>query len=112
MEEAGEQVELIVNDVIDLSDLTGPYDLILDLGCFHGLSQDEVVRYIKNLERLLAPGGYFLMYGFIKEPGESGTGLEEMDLEVLSALLEVVDRKDGTNRNLRPSVWMTYFRRE
>ena len=52
MEEAGEQVELLVNDVIDLSDLSGPYDLILDLGCFHGLSQDEVVRYIKNLERL------------------------------------------------------------
>ena len=112
VEEAGEQAELLVNDVIDLSNLTGPYDFILDLGCFHGLSQDEVVRYSLNLERLLAPGGYFLMYGFIKEPGESGTGLEEKDLEALSALLEVVDRKDGTGRGLRPSAWITYFRRE
>jgi len=110
VEEAGEQAELLVNDVIDLSDLTGPYDLILDIGCFHGLSQEGVVRYIKNLERLLAPGGYFLMYGFFKEPGKSGTGLEEMDLEAISALLEVVDRKDSTERGLRPSAWMTYFR--
>ena len=78
MKEAGEQAELLVNDVLDISDLTGPYDLILDIGCFHGISQDEVIRYSENLERLLAPGGYFLLYAFIKEPGGSHTGLVEI----------------------------------
>ena len=112
VKEAGEQAELLVNDVLDISDLTGPYDLILDIGCFHGISQDEVIRYSENLERLLAPGGYFLLYAFIKEPGGSHTGLVESDLVVLSAFLEMVDRQDGTGQGSRPSAWMTYLRRK
>ena len=112
LEEAGEQAELLVNDVTDLQDLTGPFDLILDIGCFHGLSEDEVAKYIKNLDRLLAPDGYFLLYGFFKQPDGSGNGLSETDLEAIATLLEPIDRKDSTEREWRPSVWMTYQRRE
>jgi cyclopropane fatty-acyl-phospholipid synthase-like methyltransferase len=112
VKEAGEQAELLVNDVLDLSDLTGPYDLILDIGCFHGISQDDVLRYSENLERLLTPGGYFLLYAFIKDPSESHTGLVESDLVALSAFLEMVDRQDGKGHDSRPSAWMTYLRRK
>jgi SAM-dependent methyltransferase len=109
--EAGEHAEFLVDDVTDLRELTSPYDLILDIGCFHGLSEDEVAKYVANLDRLLAKDGYFLLYGFFKNPDGSGTGLSETDLEAVAKLLEPIDRKDGTERKWRPSVWMTFQRR-
>jgi SAM-dependent methyltransferase len=112
VKKAGVQAELLVNDVIDLSSLSGPYDLILDIGCFHGISQNDVSRYIENLERLLAPRRFFLLYGFIKEPGESHTGLCESDLAALADFLELLDRQDGTGHGSKHSAWMTYIRRE
>lgn len=112
LRKADVQAELIVDDVTELQGLSGPFDLILDIGCFHGLSEEGVAKYIRNLDRLLAPGGYLLLYGFFKGPEESGTGLLESDLEAIATLLEPIDRKDSTERKLRPSVWMTYRRRD
>src|SRR5574342_1242280 len=34
---AGVEVELLVRDVTDLKGITGPFDLALDIGCFHSL---------------------------------------------------------------------------
>ena len=109
---AGQQADLYVDDVTDLGVLTGMFDLILDIGCFHGLSQAGKPSYVHNLERLLAPGGYFLMYGFFKQPDKSGSGLLDSDLELLSERFEPIARYDSTERNWRPSVWMTYSRRD
>jgi SAM-dependent methyltransferase len=109
--QAGEQAELFVNDVTDLHEIAGLFDLILDIGCFHGLSEDEVEKYIRNLDRLLAPDGFFLLYGFFKQSDGSGTGMTEKDLEAVKTLLDPVERKDSTERNWRPSVWMTFQRR-
>jgi cyclopropane fatty-acyl-phospholipid synthase-like methyltransferase len=104
------QAELVVDDVTELRDISGPFDLILDIGCFHGLSEKGVAKYIKNLDQLLADDGYLLLYGFFKGPEESDTGLLESDLEAIATLLEPIDRKDSTERKSRPSVWMTYRR--
>jgi SAM-dependent methyltransferase len=110
-QQAGVNVDLRVGDVLRLDDLNGPFDLILDIGCYHSLPENAKVAYVKNLERMLASQGTFLMYGFFREPGETGPGMLEEDVERISARLELVKREDGTGHGMRPSVWLTYQRR-
>jgi len=51
-----------------------PYDLILDIGCFHGLSPSDKRIYLDQLPDLLVTGGTWLMYGFINEAKIPGSG--------------------------------------
>jgi SAM-dependent methyltransferase len=109
---AGVDADLRVGDVLQLDDLTGQFDLILDIGCFHSLPVDGKQTYFENLERFLAPQGYFLMYGFFRGAGETGPGMLEQDVEIITARLRPVSRVDGTGRDSRPSVWLTYMSRQ
>ncbi len=110
--QAGVQVDLQVGDVTDLRQVSGPFDLVLDLGCFHSLSPQGREKYIRNLERLLAPAGTYLVYVFFKLPGETGPrflpGIQEADLNALAPFLTLVERQDGTERGLRPSAWLKF----
>jgi SAM-dependent methyltransferase len=106
--QAGITAPLHVGDVTRLDGINGPFELILDIGCFHTLSEEGKDCYRQNLERLLAPGGTYLLYGFFKTPGGKGIGLEETDLEKLSARFRLTRREDGTNRGDRSSAWLTY----
>lgn len=105
---AGVQVEFLAADVTRLEDVRGPFDLVLDIGCFHTLDQFGKERYTANLKRLLAPEGTYLLYAFFKDPGEDGSGLTPDDLKLLAASLELEERVDGTERGLRTSSWFTY----
>ncbi len=105
---AGVQVDLHVGDVTDIENITGKFDLILDIGCFHSLSKQNKLSYIRNLNQLLAENGSFLCYAFFKSPGKSGSGLLPSDLENLSKNMRLVRREDGTERGQHPSVWLTY----
>ena len=60
---AGIQAELHVRDATNLKDISGLFDLALDMGCFHGMG-DKKADYLAELDRILAPGGHWLMYGF------------------------------------------------
>ena len=105
---AGVNIDLRVGDVTHPDENIGPFDLVLDIGCFISLSDSGKSDYIHNLNRLLAPDGNYLMYGFFKTPDKKGPGLDEKDLERLSECLQLLKRVDGTERNIRHSVWMTY----
>jgi SAM-dependent methyltransferase len=61
----GIRAELVVRDATNLNGITGPFDLALDIGCFHGL-RGKKADYLSELDRILAPGGHWLMYGFFK----------------------------------------------
>jgi SAM-dependent methyltransferase len=105
---ANVQATFHVRDVSRLPDLTPPFDLILDIGCYHGLSSPGKRAYRHNIRRLLGYGGTYLMYGFFKDPSERGPGLLEGDIAALHECLEFVSREDGTERNMRPSAWFTF----
>ena len=109
---AGVEVELTVGDVTKEGVAKGLYDLVLDLGCFHSLTADGRGAYVRNLERLISPGGTYLLYVFVKGDKETeGRGVPESELAALSGVLELVAREDGTNRGGRPSAWLTFKRR-
>lgn len=109
---AGVQADLKVEDVTRLKGIAGPFDLILDIGCFHNLSMERKPAYISNLERLLTPSGTYLLYAFFKAAGDSGPGLLEEDVQKLCAHLALTSRQDGFNRGDRPSAWFRFKRRE
>lgn len=109
--QAGVQVDLRVGDVTDIHIISGTFDLVLDIGCFHSLSDQSKQDYVNNLGHLLTENGSFLSYAFLKKDGETGPGLLKSDLDHLAKQLRLVARKDGLERNQRPSVWLTYRRR-
>ncbi len=71
-EEAGVEVEFVRDDILD-SRLKGPYDLIVDRGCFHTLPREGFERYVETTHRLLRPGGWLFLKCFShKERREEG----------------------------------------
>jgi len=114
--QAGVQVDFWREDVTRLQEdvshpkgILGPFDLILDIGCLHSLAKGEKMVYMQNLERLLAPGGFFLLYAFLNEVEDSKPGLSPDDLRRLEAGLTLIKRVEGMDRD-RPSAWFTFQR--
>ncbi len=107
---AGVAVDLSVGDVTSLHRLSGPFDLALDIGCFHGVL--DRLAYLSSVERLLKPGGDWLLYAFFR-PAEArrGPGLDPEALELIrSHRFVLISRSDGTDKRGRPSAWLLYQR--
>ena len=108
--DAGVQADLKVGEVTDLKGISGPFDLALDIGCFHGVPSRSA--YLSELSRVLARGGYWLMYGFFKpELAASGPGLTAADLERIHLFgFDLVSRQDGVDKRGRASAWFLFQR--
>jgi cyclopropane fatty-acyl-phospholipid synthase-like methyltransferase len=105
-------VEFRVEDVTRLESVTGKFDLVLDMGCFHSLPPTTRQTYILKIDKLLSNGGTFLIYMFLKTgPDSSGPGASEADLRFITEKLELVNRQDGTERGSRPSAWLRLQKR-
>lgn len=102
------KVELQVNDATKLKGIHGPFDLALDMGCFHGI--ENKTDYLTQLSRVLAPGGFWLMYGFFKPDLHlSAPGLAAPDLNlILANSFRLLSRTDGVDKRDRPSAWFLY----
>ena len=103
------QANLLVGDVTKLKDISAQYDLALDIGCFHSLTQQGMQDYLDQLDRILAPNGFWLMYGFFKPgPPQSGPGLVEADINRISSRFTLLSHQDGFDKRERPSAWFLY----
>lgn len=105
---AGIRADLRVGDVTKLEDIHGPFDLILDIGCYHSLDNTAKQAYQKNIRRLLAAEGTLMLYLFFKSADGSGIGATEADLQPFLEFLTLTDRQDGTDRETRSSSWFVY----
>jgi SAM-dependent methyltransferase len=102
------KVDFQVDDVTRLDSVTGRFDLVLDLGCFHSLPPTTRQAYILKIDQLLADSGTFLLYFFMKSnPDGVGPGATDADIRFITENLHLVARKDGTERGERPSAWLT-----
>jgi SAM-dependent methyltransferase len=102
-----------VGDVTQLDDLSDPFDLILDIGCFHCLSPEGRARYAQNSKQLLAPSGTFLLYAHFKASPNASSfglfGLVDDDLQVFAPELDLTARQDGLDTaSHRHSAWLTF----
>ncbi len=97
-----------LGDVTRLDWARAPFDLILDIGCYHSLTAAERRAYRLNLHRLLAPAGTFLMYAHRKPDGAPGVGVSEADIRQLAEEFRLAHRQDGYERAERQSVWLAF----
>ncbi|SHL19838.1 class I SAM-dependent methyltransferase [Actinacidiphila paucisporea] len=83
--EAGVDVRFVCGDAFALpaGELNGPYDLVVDSGCFHHLPPHRRVSYLAFLDRVLVPGGHLALTCFAA--GEKGMGSELPDADLYRA---------------------------
>ncbi|RRO13138.1 class I SAM-dependent methyltransferase [Saccharopolyspora rhizosphaerae] len=62
------------------TNLTGPYDLLYDSGCFHHLPPHRRISYLDLVDRLLAPGGHLAMSCFAAGAERAGTAVPDDQL--------------------------------
>jgi len=110
LKKAGIRADVHVNDATTLKGITGPFDLAFDLGCFHGISQYGQLKYLEQLDRILARGGFWLMYGFCKaKVDQASTGLTKTDIRRISSRFTLFSRRDGTDDTRgRSSAWFLF----
>ncbi len=103
-------VNFRVGDIVHLPAalFQSPYELVLDIGCFHSLNPAERLDYLHNLDRLLVPGGTWLLYAFLGEQAHTRPGIHSNDLEIAVLHLNLVHRQDGSDRKDRPSAWFWF----
>jgi ubiquinone/menaquinone biosynthesis C-methylase UbiE len=107
LKEAGVQADLAVKDATKLDGINGPFDLAFDLGCFHTIPQNRKPDYLHQLHRILAPNGFWLMYGFlVSDNSQARHGLLEADLQQISSQLTLLSRQDGfDDHKEKSSAW-------
>jgi 2-polyprenyl-3-methyl-5-hydroxy-6-metoxy-1,4-benzoquinol methylase len=70
--ERGLTLEAVQDDIL-ATRLHGPFDLVLDRGCFHVLEPSDRAAYARTLSGFVPPGGWFFLKCFSDEqPGEIG----------------------------------------
>lgn len=72
---------LLVGDVTKLAELgvSGPFDLMLDLGCFHSIPDLRRDAYVREAAQVAAPGATFLLFAFA-EKGPGGVIAPEAEI--------------------------------
>lgn len=91
---------------LDESDLSGPYDLYFDLGCYCGIPAHRRDAYAEGLTRRAVPGARLLMFGFGYEAfPDPVSGVDADELRARFGGWELEDVTPGTNE--WPTAWYT-----
>ena len=76
-------VTVLEGDVTKLSSLgvEGPFDFLLDIGCFHGLKRRRRDAYAREVTRIAGPGALFMVFAWGRR-GPSGltTGVTRREM--------------------------------
>lgn len=97
--------------------LDGQFNLILDIGCYHGLSISGREDYRDHLREWLAPGGTLLLYAHRQESPDQSYGWTEEDLHAFQSFLDLVWQDDGDEARPDggggfPATWLRFDYRE
>jgi len=114
--EAGVDVDFRVGDITTLP-LEGPYDVLFDLGLYHGIRQRDLAGFLGVLDRVARPGTRWLsIAGNAKEPLDPGPPVVRED-EFRSELgsrftfVEVREFRLKLRPDFQPLVWSILMER-
>ncbi|MEM7332109.1 MAG: class I SAM-dependent methyltransferase [Chloroflexota bacterium] len=94
-------VNYTVGPVTKIAQADQSYDLIVDIGCMHALSADELQLYAGEVERLLDVNGRYLLFAHILSEGESddgSKGITEKTIKDLFANLHLEKVEHGVTQ--------------
>ena len=66
--EAKQKPQLLVGDVTNLAMLHNPFDVAIDIGCFHCLNETAQKKYVNETYRLLKSGSTLLIWALDSSP--------------------------------------------
>ncbi len=98
---------LIQRNVMNVMFADCTFDLILDIGCFHGLANADKAKYIQRLPGWLTNDGTYLLYGHLSSAGDS-RGINSTDLDELATRLSLQRKESGFDKTGPRSVWAWY----
>jgi SAM-dependent methyltransferase len=100
--------EVRAGDATSLENVLGQYELVLDIGCYHGISAASRAAYRANLGKILVPGGQYLGYMHWVDANGHGIGVTQEDIDAFNAFLTLEDREDSQDRKGRSASWMRF----
>jgi cyclopropane fatty-acyl-phospholipid synthase-like methyltransferase len=101
--------KFLVGDVSQLEalDLSGPFDLTVDIGCGHSLNLAQRTNYIKGVAELMRSGGVMMVYWFC---GLSNCDPEQV-VESFSPYFQLVWKVVGEDTSVQnSSAWYRFKR--
>jgi SAM-dependent methyltransferase len=77
--DVGAGITFLRADATDLvaAGVSGPFDLVLDVGCYHGIAQERRDAYVASVVAVSRPGTTMLLFGFDR-PGVPGLNEAEV----------------------------------
>jgi ubiquinone/menaquinone biosynthesis C-methylase UbiE len=83
--EAGkeEEVRFQVQSFMDMDFPDENFDFVLDIGCFHHVREGDRRKFIENLQRVLRPGGRYLLMCFSASMGPAWNHFSEQQVRDL-----------------------------
>jgi ubiquinone/menaquinone biosynthesis C-methylase UbiE len=110
-DQAGIHAEFLIKDATKLQGIDGPFDFAFDLGCFHSIPRDGKTKYLDQLNRILTPRGFWLMYGFLKsDTTDTRSGLSASEIDRIASRMALLSRRDGFDQRERSSAWFLFQR--
>lgn len=106
---AGVRAHFYAGDVTQLDsikELTGSFDLVLDIGCLHTLTADQQAHYAAGLIKRLRPAGSYLLYawGPRQQRGQE-IGVRPAQVEAIFTPDLSLTRVERGEERGRPSAW-------
>lgn len=108
---AGLDGQFAAGNIIQVDVPEAEFDLVLDIGCFHSLPEEERNTYRENIFRWLKPGGSFLIYGHKPSARQRlEASLSDHDLSEFQKSLTLTNRKDCEDRWGRQTLWLCFVK--
>lgn len=101
-------INFLHNPVTDLPFNDAQYDLIVDIGCMHALSEQEADAYAGEVVRLLKENGRYLLFAHIlgeNEEGDGAKGIPETRIRQIFSPLSLEKVEYGTTQVEDKPAW-------
>jgi SAM-dependent methyltransferase len=114
LRKAGLAGEVRAGDAAQLEVVQRPdgaqYNLVLDIGCYHGLPAASRAAYCAHLPLILAARGVFLIYAHWKpaDAPDGSVGISQRDFNMFTSALALEHRQDSLDRWGRSTGWMRF----
>ncbi len=114
--QSGLPVEFVSTDVTQLDFLKEPFDLILDISCFHSIPPAARQRYAGHIARLTHAKSKYMLYAFSRSgggPGLLGAGVTQEEVsELFTPFMELCRIQVGSDRGARTSAWYWFVQKD